>query len=84
VRARHPNMAGATVFSGRLGYGRGSGLLMGKILRACRDLPAVIENQGGQEKANAFLDIQDRLPSGGAVTLEKAGPLRFPRKPRAG
>jgi uncharacterized protein len=84
VQAQHSGMAGATVFRGYIGYGRASGLNMGKILQTSRDLPVVIEILDSEEKVNAFLDILDQLLNGGVVTVEKVELLRFSRKPKAG
>ncbi len=84
VQAQQAGMAGATVFRGYIGYGRSSGLHMGKILRSSRDAPVVIEILDSEEKANAFLDVLDQLITGGVVTAEKVQLFRFSRKPKAG
>jgi PII-like signaling protein len=84
VQAQHSGMAGATVFRGYIGYGRASGLHMGKILQTSRDMPVVIEILDSEDKVNAFLDVLDQLLAGGVVTVEKVEMLRFSRKPKAG
>jgi uncharacterized protein len=84
VQAQHSGMAGATVFRGYIGYGRASGLHMGKILHSSRDQPVMIEILDSESKVNAFLDILDQLLTGGVATVEKVQMLRYSKKPKAG
>jgi PII-like signaling protein len=83
VQAQQSRLAGATVFRGYLGYGAASGLNPGKLLRTSKDLPVVVEILDSEGKVNAFLDILDKLLSGGVATIEKVQLLRYKQKPRA-
>jgi len=80
VQAQQSRLAGATVFRGYMGYGTASGLHPGKILRASRDLPVVIEILDSEGKVNAFMEILDQLLTGGIVTMEKVQMVRYCRK----
>ena len=84
VQAQQSGIAGATVFRGYIGYGRASGLHMGKILHSSRDAPVVVEILDSEAKVNAFLDVLDQLLSGGVVTVEKVQLLRYSKKPKGG
>ena len=84
VQAQLSGISGATVFRGYIGYGRTSGLHMGKILRSSRDAPVVIEILDSEDKVNAFLDVLDQLITGGVVTAEKVQLICFSRKSKAG
>ena len=72
------------MFRGYIGYGRASGLNMGKILRTSMDMPLVVEILDSEGKVNAFLDVLDQLLSGGVVTIEKVQMRRYSKKPKAG
>lgn len=84
VQAQQSRLAGATVFRGYIGYGRTSGLHMGKILQTSHDMPVVVEILDGEEKVNAFLDVLDQLLTRGVVTVEKVQLFRYSPKPKAG
>ncbi len=77
VRAQESRLAGATVFRGYLGYGAASGLHAAKILRTSKDLPVVVEILDSEGKVNAFLDILDKLLTGGVATVEKVQMYRY-------
>jgi PII-like signaling protein len=81
VQAQQSRLAGATVFRGYLGYGLASGLNTGKILRASRDMPIVVEILDSEGKINAFLEVLDQLLAGGVTTVEKVQLFRFSRDP---
>jgi PII-like signaling protein len=83
VQAQQSRLAGATVFRGYLGYGTASGLNPGKLLRTSQDLPIIVEILDSEAKVNAFLDVLDRLLTGGVATIEKVQLLRYKQKPRA-
>ncbi len=79
VRAQQAHLSGATVFKGDLGYGARSGLHLGKLLRASKDLPVIVEILDGEDKVNAFLGVLDGLLSGGVASLEKVQLYRYSR-----
>jgi PII-like signaling protein len=83
VQAQQSRIAGATVFRGYLGYGMASGLHPGKILKSSRDLPIVVEILDTEGKVTAFLEVLDRLLTGGVATIEKVQMFRYAKKPRA-
>jgi uncharacterized protein len=83
VQAQHSRLAGATVFRGYMGYGAVSGLHLGKILRSSRDLPIVVEILDSEGKVTAFLEVLDRLLSGGVATMEKVQMFRYVKTSRA-
>lgn len=84
VQAQQSRMAGATVFRGYLGYGRASGLHMGKFLMSSRDAPVVVEVLDSEGKVDAFLDVLDQILTGGVVTVEKVQVLHYSKKPKGG
>ncbi len=83
VQAQRSGLAGATVLRGYLGYGKASGLNPGKILRASKDLPVVVEIMDTEGKVNAFMAILDKVLYTGVATLEKVQMFQFSRKPKA-
>jgi uncharacterized protein len=82
VQAQESGLAGATVFRGYLGYGAASGLHAAKILRTSKDLPVVVEILDSEDKVNAFLDVLDKLLTGGVATVEKVQMYRYSRDKR--
>lgn len=84
VQAQQSRLAGATVYRGYMGYGRASGLHMGKILHTSQDTPTVVEILDSEEKVTAFLDVLDQLLTGGVATVEKVQLLRYSKTKRGG
>lgn len=71
-KAREENLSGATVFRGIEGYGAGSRIHTGSILRLSSDLPVVVEIVDREDRIEHFLEILDRVIDEGLVTVEKA------------
>jgi PII-like signaling protein len=81
LEARKAGLAGATVFRGTLGFGPTSHIRTAKILDLSSDLPIVIEIVDEESKIDAFLPVLSSLfetsGSGGLVTVEKIGIIRY-------
>ena len=78
ARARDGRLAGATVLSARLGFGRSAHLHTRHILDDDQSL--VIEIVDEMEKVRAFADSLQDLPEIGLITVENVEVLR-PRTP---
>jgi PII-like signaling protein len=68
-------LGGATVLRGHIA-GHSSHIHTTKI-RACRDLPLIVEIVDAQEKIDAFLPVLDGMMSSGLVTIEKVQVLQY-------
>ena len=66
LKAREPQLAGATVLRGPMGFGHSSRLHTTKILRLSEDLPLVIEIVDTEDKINAFLPVLDAMMRAGS------------------
>ena len=77
LKAREMGLAGATMLSGSMGFGKSSRLHTAKILRLSEDLPLVIEIVDTEDKIDAFLPVLDTMMGSGLVTLEKVTVLRY-------
>lgn len=68
--ARRRGLAGATVTTGKLGFGANSRIHTSKLLRLSEDLPIIIEIVDQSDKIAEFLPILDSMIGEGLVTLE--------------
>lgn len=80
LRARKFGLAGATVLTGRMGFGKSSRMHTQKHLRISTDLPVVIEIVDIAAKIETFLPVLDAMMGGGLVTLERAHVIRYGQK----
>ncbi|HEV2549784.1 MAG TPA: DUF190 domain-containing protein [Stellaceae bacterium] len=68
-KAREMQLLGATVLSGRLGFGRSTRLHTTRALLS-QDIPLVIEIADREEKINEFLRVLNAMPEIALITLE--------------
>ena len=80
LRARKFGLAGATVLTGPMGFGKSSRMHTQKHLRISSDLPVVIEIVDIAAKIETFLPVLDAMMRGGLVTLERAQVIRYGQK----
>ena len=78
LRARKFGLAGATVLTGPMGFGKSSRMHTQKHLRISSDLPVVIEIVDILAKIETFSPVLDMR--GGLVTLERAQVIRYGQK----
>lgn len=77
LKARHLNMAGATVLRGLMGFGADSRMHTAKLLRLSEDLPVVIEIVDTEEKINTLFPFLDEVVTEGLITLEKVRVIKY-------
>lgn len=77
LKARHLNLAGATVLRGVMGFGAASRIHTAKLLRLSEDLPVVIEIVDTEEKIDALLPFLEETVKEGLVTLEKVRIIKY-------
>ena len=79
--ARAAGLAGATAWTGMLGFGRTSRLRSGRILDLSSNLSVVVELVDDAAKIEAFLPrlqaLFDAAGSGGLVTVEQVEIIRY-------
>jgi uncharacterized protein len=80
LKAREPQIAGATVLRGPLGFGAASRIHRASLLRLSTDLPVIIEIVDAEEKVNQLLPTLDEMMGSGLVTLEKAKVIHYRRR----
>lgn len=79
-KARELNMAGASVFRGRMGFGAASRIHTSKVLRLSEDLPILIELVDSEEKINELLPFLDEHVEEGLITMENVKVIRYRHK----
>jgi uncharacterized protein len=77
LKAREMHLHGATVVTGRAGFGHSTRIHKQEIFRLSQDLPIVVEIVDSQEKIDAFLSVLEGMMSSGLVTLEKVQVLQY-------
>lgn len=70
LKARHLQMAGATVVKGTLGYGRSTRLHSTEVLFS-EDLPVIVEIVDSQEKITSFVQLLVGFKEIGLVTCDE-------------
>ena len=76
--AKSAGLAGATVFTGFMGYGANSVVHHSGLFRFSEDLPMVIEIVDEEVKVREFLpDLEELLSGGGLITLERLVILKY-------
>ena len=80
--AKAAGLAGATVFSGFMGYGANSVVHHAGLFRLSQDLPVVIELVDSEAKIREFLPLlEGLLAGGGLITLERVSVLHYEPSP---
>jgi uncharacterized protein len=74
-KAREMQLLGATVLSGRLGFGRSTRLHTTRALLS-EDVPLVIELVDREDKMSAFLRVLEKMPAIALITREKVKSLQ--------
>jgi uncharacterized protein len=69
-KAREMQLLGATVLSGRLGFGRSTRLHTTRVLLS-EDIPLVIEIVDREDKISGFVRVLEEIPAIALITLEK-------------
>jgi uncharacterized protein len=69
LKAREQRLAGATVLSGRLGFGHSTRLHSAGVTFS-RDLPVMIEIVDSEDRINRFVALLHGIPEIGLMTLE--------------
>jgi hypothetical protein len=77
LKARHLNLAGATVLRGIMGYGAESRIHTAKILRLSEDLPLVIEIVDTQENLDKIMPFLDETVKEGLITMEAVNVIKY-------
>jgi PII-like signaling protein len=81
IEARKAGLAGATVTKGIMGFGASSRIHTSKVLRLSEDLPLVIEIVDAEKKIEEFIPLLNKIfeeaNSGGMITMEKAGIIKY-------
>jgi uncharacterized protein len=77
LKARHLNLAGATVLRGIMGFGAESRIHTTKVLRLSEDLPIVIEIVDTEENIQKILPFLDETVREGLITMEAVGVIKY-------
>ena len=77
IKARELNLAGATVFSGIMGYGATSRIHSIKLLRLSEDLPVLIEIVDTEDNISKLLPFLDETVQEGLITMEKVRVIKY-------
>jgi hypothetical protein len=77
LKARHLNLAGATVLRGIMGYGAESRIHTAKILRLSEDLPLVIEIVDTRENLEKIMPFLDETVKEGLITMEAVNVIKY-------
>jgi uncharacterized protein len=77
IKARHLNLAGATVLRGIMGYGATSRIHTTKVLRLSEDLPIVIEIIDTEENIEKILPFLDETVKEGLITMERVSVMKY-------
>jgi len=79
--AKKQSLSGATVTRGIMGFGANSKVHTTKLFEISSDLPLIIEIVDTEEKIMEFINIVEQLfeqtKSGGLITIEDAGVIRY-------
>jgi len=85
--ARKAGLAGATAWSGTMGFGPTSRIRTSKILDLSTDLPIIIEIVDAEANIDLFIPVLNGLfekaRSGGLVTMEKVQIIKYTTSPSA-
>ena len=79
LKAKELDLAGATVYSGCMGYGANSRIHSSSNLSA--DLPILIEIIDSEEYIQKFLPFLDLMVKEGLVTMDEVEVVKYGNKP---
>ena len=80
LKAKELDLAGATVFHGRMGYGANSRIHSASLIDLSADLPILIEIIDSEEYIQKFLPYLDKMLKEGLVTIDNVDVIKYGRK----
>ena len=80
LKAKELDLAGATVFHGRMGYGANSRIHSASLIDLSADLPILIEIIDSEEYIQMFLPYLDKMLKEGLVTIDDVDVIKYGRK----
>ncbi|MGO8917006.1 MAG: DUF190 domain-containing protein [Stellaceae bacterium] len=79
LKAREQRLAGATVLSGRLGFGHSTRLHTARVTFSA-DLPVMIEIVDSEERINRFVALLEGIPEIALMTVETVKVVSRPQR----
>ena len=80
LEAKELDLAGASVFQGRMGYGANSRIHTASLIDLSADLPIMIEIIDSVEYIEKFLPHLDLMVKQGLVTIDDVEVIKYDRK----
>ena len=80
LKAKELDLAGASVFQGRMGYGANSRIHTASLIDLSADLPIMIEIIDSVEYIEKFLPHIDLMVKQGLVTIDDVEVIKYDRK----
>ena len=81
LKAKELDLAGASVYQGRMGYGANSRIHTASLIDLSADLPITIEIIDSEEYIQKFLPYLDLMVKEGLVTVDDVEVIKYGRKP---
>ena len=81
LKAKELDLAGASVFQGRMGYGANSRIHSASLIDLSADLPILIEIIDSEEYIQKFLPFLDEMVQEGLVTIDDLEVIKYGKKP---
>ena len=81
LKAKELDLAGASVFQGRMGYGANSRIHTASIVDLSSDLPVLVEIIDSEEYINKLLPYLDEMMEEGMVTIDDIEVIKYGKKP---
>ena len=81
LKAKELDLAGASVFQGRMGYGANSRIHTASLIDLSADLPIMIEIIDSEEYIQKLLPFLDLMVKEGLVTLDDVEVIKYGNKP---
>ena len=80
LKAKELDLAGASVFQGRMGYGANSRIHNASIIDLSDDLPILVEIIDSDEYIQKFLPYLDLMVKQGMVTVDDVEVIKYDKK----
>ena len=81
LKAKELDLAGASVFQGRMGYGANSRIHTASIVDLSSDLPVLVEIIDSEEYINKLLPYLDEMLEEGMITIDDIEVIKYGKKP---
>ena len=81
LKAKELDLAGASVFQGRMGYGANSRIHTASIVDLSSDLPVLVEIIDSEEYINKLLPYLDEMLQEGMITIDDIEVIKYGKKP---